>query len=243
MKNDSGASLFGGFGTIKALAILLAAAALLVFALRQWQSGAHSTDGATAPGASPNASVPLTFGEFQPITGTPYLIAGLSPRDESRNGYGSFYGKGEGGLARNYLLLRGDTQESHFLLPDNARVVRSLDQMYAGKGTNAYLPTQWLYAEIIEADTNQDKTLDDDDRFSIAIADPDGARLTVVLSDVASVLGKSRLRSDALLLLYAKGGKSWASEIDLTHRRIVRTTELPTQPLPIAPRTPSAVAL
>jgi hypothetical protein len=134
MKNDSGASPFGGFGTIKALVILLASATLLVFALRQWRSGDHFPDGATAPGASPNASVPLTFDEFQPITGTPYLIAGLSPRDESR---GSYYGKGEGGLARNYLLLRGDTQESHFLLPDNARVVRSLDQMHAGKGTNA----------------------------------------------------------------------------------------------------------
>ncbi len=240
MKNDSGASPFGVFGGVRALVILLASAALLVCALLQWRSGAHSPESPSASGATPNASVPMTFGEFQPITGTSYLIAGLSLRDESR---GSYYGKGEGGLARNYLLLRGDTQESHFLLPDNARVFRSLDQMHAGKGTNADLPTQWLYAEIIEADTNQNKTLDGDDRFSIAIADPDGANLRVVLSDVSSVLGKSRLRNDTLLLLYGKDGKSWASEIDLPHRRIVRTTELPTHPLPIAPRTASAVAL
>jgi hypothetical protein len=139
----------------------------------------------------------------------------------------------EAAATRNYIFVNADDKTSHYLLPNNDRMVLELTPLRRGGGmdtVNSSKPVQWLYCRVVTADTNHDGRLTDDDGYTIAFANADGSHYQEVTRPVNAILGQARPTDDRLLLFYTSGGRHLVSEINIRERRLTTTRELPRLP-------------
>lgn len=172
----------------------------------------------SAPGqAQPTAQETLTLGNFETLSGTPYLRAGLTADQHSRAAY---YDKTASSL-KNYLFFNTQDRTSRWLVPGQQQLFLqtwSLGTPPAAQHETPKTVTAILYL-VVNADTNGNGRLDEGDRKTLGLSQPSGANYTEVLASVDRILGVHPVSGDRALVFYATDAtdqQNQAIEIDLT---------------------------
>ncbi len=172
-----------------------------------------------------NIGASWRLGAFEKISG--YMVA---PVYSAKSYSVSLYGK-QASAVRNYLFVNLQDKSSRWLIPTNDHLILSMERLTADgtpfRWRDEEKPAKWLVFDVVTSDTNGDKRLTEADRKTIAIAEADGSRYTEVLSGIDSVLGRTWMQGDRLLVVYAAGGKNMISEISRPDRKVSVTKDLP----------------
>jgi hypothetical protein len=191
----------------------------------------------TNPSQPENLNAPnVQLGVFQELAGTDYLMAPIAtPR--GREEYSIKSDGARSDFARNYLFVNLTDKSSHLLLPTNddlileSKVVPAIGQAKDNKDAKAAPPvepvkaagnptpsgTKWLYYRVVKTDTDNDKQLTGNDRWTVALSDISGRNYKELLSDVEAILYETN-RADNLILIYKADGKNQIAEINLSTR-------------------------
>lgn len=150
------------------------------------------------------------LGSFNPIPGSSVLRAPLIVRQTYSIGAGSK----EAGSTRNYLYFDPTTRSAYWLRPTMDRVILSdtmlPDREYHEKNASA---VAYVYVSV-EKDTNNDDRLTESDEKQIAISSPNGKSHRVVVPKADSLNEATLISPTRLLILYSKGAKLAAVEVD-----------------------------
>lgn len=177
--------------------------------------------------------VKKTLGAFYPIAGTHYQMAAISADTDGSGGRfdlselftSRLYNYG----AYNYVFLDVDAEKVRALLPNNESVILSI-QGYPTPPDSTDLPqipvSWWLYT-VVKKDTDQNGQFTSTDLKTLSISDVGGNGYTELISDVEWVLGNIYKTGDKLLIIYRSKDKNFLTSIDLTTRKVITTSELP----------------
>jgi len=164
--------------------------------------------------------------EFSQITGTKILVAGVY-QGENRSGldFSLSSGREYSYNVYNYVFFDMDSEQFHALLPNNEYAV--LNKIGLPVSGNVETPlSMWLYY-VVKADTNQDKQLSGQDKFTVSMSDIRGNNYVELIPDVDEALGQFMKSDTVLLFFYRQGNKKYYAKIDLQSGSVVATTEYP----------------
>jgi hypothetical protein len=200
-------------------------------------------DRSAAP-ASPTPAPTVWMTDFQQINGTPYLYAPIyvATADQrqsiSKQIKSAVYSRNyDSGIdIRNYMFVHRDNLSASKLLPNNTGRIIELEQLgqaappqkiskNASAAVGLKKVTTFWYVKV-SSDTNKDKTLDSNDRKSIALSDVSGANYTELIQDIDKIILINSKGTDRRLVIYTTGNKHFVADVDLTNRTAT-TKELP----------------
>ena len=125
----------------------------------------------------------------------------------------------------NYVFFDMDSEQFHALLPNNEYAI--LNKIGLPVSGNVETPlSMWLYY-VVKADTNQDKQLSGQDKFTVSMSDIRGNNYVELIPDVDEALGQFMKSDTVLLFFYRQGNKKYYAKIDLQSGSVVATTEYP----------------
>ena len=128
-------------------------------------------------------------------------------RQRTDGGRSAGYGSGEAGRElRNVLFLVGAQAAPHWLFKSPQNLLRRVEQVSGDPDDPEEGDTAALYVEYADADTDGDQRLTLADRFTVALARPDGTALQVLLTDVERVYQHTLTDAEQLTVLYQKAG-------------------------------------
>jgi hypothetical protein len=187
------------------------------------------TSGSTSPGAPVSGTAEprkKDLSEFSQITGTKILIAAVY-QGESGNGldFSLNSGREYSTNVYNYVFFDMDSEQFHALLRANEYAI--LSKIGLPVSGNEVAPIKWWLYYVVKADTNQDKQLSNQDKFTVSMSDVAGNGYIELIPDIDQALGQF-MKSDTLLLFfYLQNDKKYYAKIDLQSRSVVATTEYP----------------
>jgi hypothetical protein len=191
--------------------------------------GMACTRGSISPGAPASGTAEPAKKElssFSQITGTKILVAGVY-QGENNSGldFSLSSGREYSYNVYNYVFFDMDSEQFHALLPANDYAI--LNKIGLPASENGTGPMKWWLYYVVKADTNQDKQLSSQDKFTVSISDVSGNGYVELIPDVDEALGQF-MKSDTLLLFfYRQNDKKYYAKIDLQSQKIVTTTEYP----------------
>ncbi len=196
-----------------------------------------SSHPANAEGAQEKKNYIL--GEFVAVSGTDYLAAPvyidysgkwrtealLSASDEYSGTKGA---KGGGALVNNYVFVNQKDLSSRKLLPNNKSVI--LEEKQYGEDIRKPEPQvkenavakpkniKSVLYRVVNADTNNDKTVDGKDKKTIAIADADGSNYQELVPGMERILKVHNPTKDQQVVFYQTGGDFFVASINISSR-------------------------
>ncbi len=205
----------------KKLVLLLVVGALLVGGIACTRDIASPS----APASSTAVPVKKELSSFSQVTGTKILVAGVY-QGESRSGldFSLSSGREYSYYVYNYVFFDMDSEQFHVLLPTNEYLVLSKIGLPLETGTTPL--KSWLYY-VIKADTDQDKQLSSQDKFTLSISDLDGQNYTELIPNVDEALGQFMKSETVLLFFYRQNDKKYYATLDLLTRSVIATREYP----------------
>ncbi len=148
----------------------------------------------------------LRLGFISQINGSPYLVM---PLEASHKSYGkSSY------LARNYLFINGETNQSHWLLRHDKSLI--LEMRLLTTGDESATEVNAIFYRFVTADTNGDDKLTEKGKQSLALSSPDGRSFKEVLTGLERSIGQHMVDRDNLLIVYRRLGITYSVKVDLT---------------------------
>jgi hypothetical protein len=166
--------------------------------------------------------------EFSQIAGTNILVAGIY-QGESSGGWDFSLRSGSGYsyAVNNYVFFDMDSEQFHALLPANDYAIINKIGLPLCCDNSEKNPVKWWLYYVVKADTNQDKLLSANDKFTLSISDVGGNGYVELIPDMDVSLGQF-MKSDTLLLFfYRQNDKKYYAKIDLQSRSVLATTEYP----------------
>lgn len=209
------------------IAVALCSCMLPVTVEAQFKSKLRSTSVSPEPvRRSEPPEPPATLSPFQPVGGTPFLMAKVTvPVAHSKISpvAASSVTKIEGGL-RNAVLfdLRDDTTKS--LLPDNQTLIVKLETF--PETPQARDSARWHVVEFVTEDTNDDGIVSSDDASALGIAEAGGERFAEVIPHLGEVFAKQMVDDETLLIIHGSQAQQVAARIHLPTRKIRSTKPL-----------------
>ncbi len=174
------------------------------------------------------------MGEFSLTKGTDYLVAPVytdySGKGRIMNFSSSEYGdysskKGDYSLVNNYIFVNRQDLSSRKLFPDNRSTILAAQQLgeagTEGTGSNQKTIVKNVKAvlyQVVKADTNSDKKLDNKDQKSIAIADVNGGNYQELVTGIDRVINIHSQSKDKRIVFYQTGPDYFAASIDIPSR-------------------------
>jgi hypothetical protein len=172
------------------------------------------------------------FHSFQPVGGTGFLRASLvATRSQSA---GLFSSMTLTSAVQNYAFYNLATGATHWLLPDQPRVIMLTTQIPEDKRGEEDEPVVAFLYHIVEQDSNGDGRLSDADAKLIAISDPSGSRLTTIATVVQGTHGFHFEDPARLVMFYTTKGSRRVIKVDLTTHTVL--SEGPLAEAPPAPK-------
>jgi hypothetical protein len=216
-------------GVLLLLTFLLVAGIALVGATSFGSYGRHDRAAAAPAAVLPATGEKLFFGGVETIEGSSFVVLPLETR---HTGGGKFSSGPSSGDTRNLLFFDATAGTGHWLRPDHRGAVLSRELLGESGVVHRWErspsgPVRWIRYELALADTNGDGEIDAGDARAIAVTGPEGKDLTIVLADLDQVLGYATPGHGKVVVFFRKGDASFAGEIDLAQRKLVRTTPLP----------------
>lgn len=179
---------------------------------------------APAAGTAEPAKKDLT--QFSQIAGTKLLIAGVYQGENSSGwDFSLRSGSGYSYEVYNYVFFELESEQFHALLPSNDQII--IDKIGLPIADDPKIPLNWWIYKIVKADTNQDKKLSYQDKFTVSISDVGGNGYVELIPDIDESLGQFMKSDTVLLYFYRQNGKKYYAKIDLQSRSVVATTEYP----------------
>lgn len=173
--------------------------------------------------AAEKSKTEVSLGTFEPIVGTPYLLAPISAEQNYRQDY---YEKSALSI-RNYLVLNLNNKSAVRVVSHNNSLFLSAERIGQKNEKGEIIKAQAIWYQIIKTDTNGDQRLTETDQKTIAVSDVSGKNYTEVLPQVDRILGTHQPSATTLLLIHETGQKNFVTEIDVTSRIVTATKELP----------------
>jgi hypothetical protein len=163
---------------------------------------------------------------FTQITGTQILIAGIY-RGEDSNGieFSISSSREYSYYAYNYVFFDMDSEQFRTLLPSNDYIIPNKTGLPFSD--NAAKPIKWWLYSVIKADTNQDKKLNEQDKFTLAMSDVDGQNYVELIPDIDQTLGQFMKFDTLVFYFYKQNDKKYYAKIDLQARKVISTAEYP----------------
>ncbi|GGC64033.1 hypothetical protein GCM10011396_08710 [Undibacterium terreum] len=106
---------------------------------------------------------------------------------------------------RNILFISGTDKKAHWLFPTQAKLILAVEQLNEKIDDAKEKPTQALYFEYVDKDSNGDGTLSHLDQSNIALAKPDGSGFIDVLHGVDRVISYELLSEKEISIVYQVG--------------------------------------
>ena len=170
-----------------------------------------------------DVKVKMNLDNFQSLSGTPYLMAAISSQQNYRH---SYYDKTAGSI-RNYLFVNGNDKSAKRLLPKNDFLFLDAKNVVEQNPQTKINKVNGIWYTVVNADTNNDKRLDDRDQKTIAVSDVSGNGYTELIKKVDRVLGSHQKNKNNVLVFYESGGKNFFAEIDVSGRKLLTEQNLP----------------
>ena len=165
------------------------------------------------------------LGRFERLKGSDYLMAPLYSGEKT--GEYSF-SDGSPDIVRNYMFVNSADKSSRWLIASGDYLILEQKKLpLIDERDRADQPAaKWIYYELVNRDTDQDKFLTYKDRRIIAVSDATGASFVELITDIDSVLGLTMRDENTLVVIYSASSKNLISEINLSERKIAATSEL-----------------
>lgn len=170
--------------------------------------------------AQKDDKIKISLGNFQELEGTPYLMAPVN----SQENYSQNYDKKASSI-RNYLFVNADDKSVQRLVRRNEFLFLNAQEVVLKRSTDEIVRGMWY--EVVKADSNNNKRLDDKDKKTIAISDVSGSDYTEVIDEVDRLLGSHQKNSTTLLVFYELDGREYIGEISIAKRVLVEKQVLP----------------
>ena len=167
--------------------------------------------------------VKVKLSNFQPLSGTPYLMAPISSEQNYRH---SYYDKTAGSI-RNYLFFNGNDKSAKKLLTKNDFLFLNSQNVVEQNPQTKIDKVNGIWYTVVTTDTNKDKLLDSRDQKIIAVSDVSGNGYTELIKKVDQVLGSHQKNQNNVLVFYESGGKNFVAEIDVFQRKLLIEQNLP----------------
>jgi hypothetical protein len=161
---------------------------------------------------------------FQPVEGTPYLVAEIT-RGESRSPESydsSTYSSGSGGI-RNLVFLESGSLASHRLFDQNQFLILEASSYPQKQNNDPQVVTQWFVYRIIKQDTDKNKELGQGDLQTLAISNAFGKQYQEVFTGISQWLGSQKVAPDQLMVVYIKDGTKTASLLNLAQGTVIKS--------------------
>lgn len=165
--------------------------------------------------------VKTKLGNFRELEGTPYLMAPINSVPNYRQ---DSYEK-QASTIRNYLFVNVNDKSIQQLVPKNDFLFVNAEEVVLERRDDKIVRGIWY--EVVKADSNNDKRLDNNDKKTIAVSDVSGSDYTEVLDEVDRFLGSHQKNSSTLLVFYELDGREYIGEIDIRQRELVEKVVLP----------------
>ncbi|MEO1429019.1 MAG: hypothetical protein AAFV71_08160 [Cyanobacteria bacterium J06633_8] len=165
--------------------------------------------------------VKASLGNFRELEGTSYLIAPINYQQDYRQ---NSYAKGAS-TTRNYLFVNANDKSAQRLVPENDYLFLNAQEVFLERRAGKIARGMWY--EVVKADSNDDKRLDEKDKKTIAVSDVSGSDYTEVIDEVDRLLGSHQKSSKTLLVFYELDGREYVGEINIPKRVLVEQQVLP----------------
>ncbi len=165
--------------------------------------------------------VKISLGNFQELEGTPYLMAPVN----SQPNYRQDSSEKKALTIRNYLFVNANDKSAKRLVPGNDFLFVNAQKVVLERRDDQIVRGMWY--EVVKADSNKDKILDNRDNKTIAVSDVSGNDYTEVIDEVDKLLGSHQKNSTTLLVFYELDGREYIGEIDILKRVLVENQVLP----------------
>ena len=174
---------------------------------------------------------------FSPIEGTGYMIANISgnPAENERGDFSPFswlergYSGYSGYEIYNYVFFSSEMETFNRLLPTNEYVVLQIVGFPSGAPAQKpedFEPVRWWLYILAKTDTDNNGTLDYQDKLTVGVTDVGGNTPTEVISDIDSLLGHTLKDNNTLFVIYHALDKNYVAKIDLPTRQVLSTGEM-----------------
>ncbi|WP_414619054.1 hypothetical protein [Calothrix sp. CCY 0018] len=168
-----------------------------------------------------DSKVKTSLGNFSELEGTPYLMAPVN----SQLNYRQDYSENKQFTIRNYLFVNVNDKSTQQLVPKNDFLFVNAQKVVLERRDDKIVRGIWY--EVVKADSNNDKRLDNNDKITIAVSDVSGSDYTEVIDEVDRFLGSHQKNSTTLLVFYELDGREYIGEIDMLKRVLVEKVVLP----------------
>ena len=168
-----------------------------------------------------DSKVKTSLGNFSELEGTPYLMAPVN----SQLNYRPDYSPKRLLTIRNYLFVNVNDKSTQQLVPKNDFLFVNAQKVVLERRDDQIVRGIWY--EVVKADSNNDKRLDNNDKKTIAVSDVSGSDYTEVIDEVDRFLGSHQKNSTTLLVFYELDGREYIGEIDMLKRVLVEKVVLP----------------
>ncbi len=207
-------------------AIAIAPWLLLGLSLSVNGCGMFEPPAVPAPSETTPASAlpPKQLLTFQPIQGTPYLMAPID-RVDQRSASLSYDSAYDGSYTtHNLVFLDTETLVSQRLFDTNDYLIVSTTEY--GVSIEGVSITEWLVYLVITEDTNDDGALDNRDHKTLATTTAAGQGYKAVITGIEQTFGLTQVKSGSLVVAYEQAGNKTVSTIDLDSQTVVATQPL-----------------
>jgi hypothetical protein len=165
--------------------------------------------------------VKTSLGNFSELEGTPYLMAPVNSQLDYRQ---DSSGK-KPSTIRNYLFVNVNDKSIQQLVPKNDFLFVNAQKVVLERRDDQIVRGIWY--EVIKADSNNDKIIDNKDKKTIAVSDVSGSDYTEVIDEVDRFLGSHQKNSTTVLVFYELDGREYIGEIDIRERVLVEKVVMP----------------
>jgi len=138
------------------------------------------------------------------------------------------YASGPRNLAKNILFINVTENESFWLFDDNEQLILDTQQFpYSNQSISESNKTRIIFYEIVRKDSNNDGTLNSDDKSSLASSNPDGSAYQIIIDEFDRIITKSLAGSDKVLIVYQNDGVGYSIQFQLFPFKPLSLKELP----------------
>ncbi len=208
------------------LFLIIGLVVLVVFGFGGYQLGRFflrepTADSVTNKKPQKDNKVKISLGNFEELEGTRYLMAPVN----SQPNYRQDSSAKKVLTIRNYLFVNANDKSAQRLVPENDFLFVNAQKVVLERRDDKIVRGMWY--EVVKADSNKDKILDNRDKKTIAVSDVSGSDYTEVIDEVDRFLGSHQKNSTTLLVFYELDGREYISEIDILKRVLVENQVLP----------------
>lgn len=168
----------------------------------------------------------LRWGELREIAGTPYLMLPLySHQSYDRASYSKSTES-----TRNLLFFESNTGEKRWLFDRNDYLIINDRALAEPSSDRQPAPVVAILYSLVKEDSDDNQRLDDRDRLTLALSQPNGLRYREILTDVERILGYRLSDGETLIIFYQSQENAYAAQISLNDFTAIEKTELPRIP-------------